>query len=92
LQGYPLNGTIFDEMHLFNDVSQKHDTSFILNRRSGESARHTHTHTHTRTHAQREREKGGGGGGVWAEKGCSVAKVFMRVQRQDNPRIYQYER
>jgi len=80
LQGYPLNGTIFDEMHLSNDVSQKHDSSFMLNRKEWRVSK-----------TERERERGGGGGGVWAEKGWSVAKVFMRAQRQDNPRVYQNE-
>jgi hypothetical protein len=52
--------TTFDEIHLFNDVSQKHDSSFILNGRSGESAR------------QKERERERERGGVWVEKGWSV--------------------
>ncbi len=60
--------TTFGEMHLFNDASQKHDTTFIMNGKEWGGGK---------TDRQRERVRGSVGG-----KGLqhgSETQVFMRV-------------
>ncbi len=52
--------TTFCEMHLFNDTSQKHDKSFILNRKQwgkGKLERERDRQTERERDRQRERER-----------------------------------
>ncbi len=80
------------EMHLFNNASRKHDTSFILNGKEWGVSK---------TNRERERERERMSKEWKAECGwervvawvinLAVGQVFMRVYWRDNSRVYQDE-
>ncbi len=59
--------TTFGEMHSFNDVSNKHDTTFILNVKKQGVGK-------TLEDRDGEREKETVRGRAWVEKGCGISR------------------
>ena len=82
--------TTFCERHLFNDTSQKHDTSFILSGEEWGGGKLDGERERERTERVWEVECDRERVGAW-DINLTVGHVFMRVKTKDNSRVYQDE-